>query len=82
MERQPVDKEKMAKYFKKKEPLPTILETADGLIDDIVVDNLEIERKMEELDKKYEKNEYNCHKKHHNNPKTIAKLNQLLQGHF
>ena len=51
------------------------MENVEGLIDDIVFDNKQIEAKMEELESSYTKNEYNCQRKHHNNPKTIMKLN-------
>ena len=40
----------------------------------------DIQAKLSELGFEYKKTEYNCHKKHHNNPITINKLNSLLRG--
>ena len=81
MEKQPVTNDQISKYFKKKERLPTILETADGIIDE-ALDEQEISRRMEELDKEYKRTEYNCHKQHHDNPKTRNKLKALLSGNL
>ena len=39
-----------------------------------------IMEKMKDLEAKYIRTEYNCHKKHHNNPGTINKLKSLLAG--
>lgn len=38
---------------------------------------LEKQQRLEELGTKYQKNEYNCHKSHHNNPKFKNKLKSL-----
>ncbi len=41
----------MSKYFKRKQPLATIVENLEGLVDGEVLDNAEIEAKGEDLEK-------------------------------
>jgi hypothetical protein len=68
-------------YDKNTEPKQIIDDVLESkIIQHSDLDDENLEEKLHELGQSYKKTEYNCHKQHHNNPKTINKLNSLLLG--